>query len=235
MKEMVEAITGNPRFTSMMCKVCGAPESATFEGAIQALCDNCLKPLQPVKKQLHIISLDIESSGREWQKHALLSIGIVDSKGAEFYVELKHLSLEIEPQAMRVNQMPISQIDIDSKEPPRFTPKKADAEMLAWLNERLGPKDQGIPMGLNIGSFDMPFVRRWLPRAAARLSYRTMDLNALMFNRSLQTGEDFFTLKHRLKVTANLYAQEKVPLLVQHNALFDAHSNWGMLNEYNRK
>jgi len=192
------------------------------------------EPIKP-KKKYHIISLDIESSGRDYTRHALLSIGLVDQKGENFYIALQHRSLEVEPQAMRVNQLPVVRIDLDG-----VSPKKADQAMLDWLNARMKPDEQAVAMGLNIGSFDMPFVRRWLPRSAARFSRRTMDLNALIFERCLVSGEEFDDLKHKLAKNghARAWTETNGPqdqALGPHHALFDAYSNWGMFLELRRR
>jgi hypothetical protein len=62
---------------------------------------------------------------------------------------------------------------------------KVDGFLVDWLLAHgAHPKRRGrtIPVGFNVGAFDMPHVARVLPRASALFSRRTLDLNAVCFN-----------------------------------------------------
>lgn len=50
---------------------------------------------------------------------------------------------------------------------------------LEWLPA--GPKHSLVAVGWNVGSFDFPFIRRYMPRLAEQFSYRFVDLNAVAF------------------------------------------------------
>jgi hypothetical protein len=61
---------------------------------------------------------------------------------------------------------------------------EADDLLAAWLIEHgADPKRRGqsIPVGFNVGAFDMPHVAAVLPKTSALFSRRTVDLNALCF------------------------------------------------------
>lgn len=61
------------------------------------------------------------------------------------------------------------------------SPAEVDEELAAWLIARgVGPRSL-VPVGFNVGTFDMPFVRATLPDTARLFSYRACDLNTLCF------------------------------------------------------
>ena len=59
-----------------------------------------------------------------------------------------------------------------------------DAELSAWLVAALAARGMGtdakrlVPVGFNVGAFDLPFVQAALPRTYGLLSRRVVDLNA---------------------------------------------------------
>ncbi len=58
-----------------------------------------------------------------------------------------------------------------------------DEALVTWLAARgvTAKHRESIPVGFNVGAFDMPHVRLVLPRTWAVFSRRTLDLNALCF------------------------------------------------------
>lgn len=61
--------------------------------------------------------------------------------------------------------------------------EEVDRALLSWLADRgvTAKHRDSIPVGFNVGAFDMPHVRCVLPLSAAVFSRRTLDLNALCF------------------------------------------------------
>jgi hypothetical protein len=59
-------------------------------------------------------------------------------------------------------------------------PGEVDAQLEQWLLARGADSDKRalIPVGYNVGAFDLPFVRAYLPRTSQLLSRRVVDLNA---------------------------------------------------------
>lgn len=60
-----------------------------------------------------------------------------------------------------------------------------DAELYKWLIARgANPTSRGatIPVGFNVGSFDLPFINDALPLTASLLSRRVVDLNGVVFS-----------------------------------------------------
>ena len=61
---------------------------------------------------------------------------------------------------------------------------EVDDELVEWLLANgADPSYRGniIPVGFNIGAFDMPHIKQVLPKTYARFSRRTVDLNALAY------------------------------------------------------
>jgi hypothetical protein len=59
-------------------------------------------------------------------------------------------------------------------------PGEVDAQLEQWLLARGADSDKRalIAVGYNVGAFDLPFVRAYLPRTSQLLSRRVVDLNA---------------------------------------------------------
>src|SRR3989339_40100 len=103
--------------------------------------------------------LDIEASGTNPIKHSIISIGIVVSlNGLEdyqsFYREIKYDELTIMPDSIAVNGFDFTN---QTKRIPIF---EVDRQAVSFI-KKYYPKDiTPIPIGLNIGSFDMQFIQR---------------------------------------------------------------------------
>jgi hypothetical protein len=59
-------------------------------------------------------------------------------------------------------------------------PAEVDAQLEQWLLDRGADTNKRalVPVGYNVGAFDLPFVRAYLPRTSQLLSRRVVDLNA---------------------------------------------------------
>lgn len=57
-----------------------------------------------------------------------------------------------------------------------------DEQTVAWLQSHGVARDRSaVPVGFNVGAFDLPHVAAVLPRTARLLARRTVDLNAICF------------------------------------------------------
>lgn len=56
-----------------------------------------------------------------------------------------------------------------------------------------------IPVGWNVAGFDWPFVERDFPQVASEFAYRTVDLNAIVFNLSEAREEPYDEIKGAAK------------------------------------
>lgn len=187
---------------------------------------------------LNIISVDIETTGLEVDKHVPLSIGAVKLSMSDeivsnlncFYTQLEWDSLVVDPKALRIN-------GLDIVDPPgmgelhnRSLPAKvAIEEFFEWVGSTPWlDKSSVIAMGKNIGSFDLPMLKSVWSGPSGKLfwpfGYRSIDLNALFFVLADILNSSFEDVKRDITTKAwekqrNLF--DEMPLK-PHHALADA-------------
>lgn len=184
-------------------------------------------------RDFDIISLDLETSGLDVHENTILSVGCVRlSDLTSFYADVRHKSLNVSPEAMRVNKIDITTVD-DAK---RKALSQVDLVLRDWLRSdpfyKEGKTYTLIPMGMNVGTFDMTFVRKYFPKSAALFGYRSIDLNTLAFVQASKTEMTFKEVKKAAKVIGMSYAHDHVPDLGPHHALWDAYSNIGVFHYF---
>ena len=163
------------------------------------------------------ISLDIETSTDNIETGTILSIGLVHFfNGESREYNIKHEVLTVKPESMRVNQ--INVLDLDHAD--RVSMAYVDSSVSAWLVGMNYPK----PFGMNVGTFDMLFVRKFLPEVTSDFGYRSIDLNALIFAEALKHNTDYRSVKEKLKSSAYLAVKNRFGGK-EHDALFDAYMN----------
>lgn len=98
-----------------------------------------------------------------------------------------------QPRAMEVNKFTPERI----RAGPR--PSAVDAAACVWLDGRVGAGRRDLhAVGWNVGSFDMPFVREYLPNLGDRFSYRSVDLNSILYSVA-DADDEYRELKSRAK------------------------------------
>lgn len=167
------------------------------------------------------IGLDGEMTSSELADNgALIQLGLstlVDGEMLSICVNINPYfddrKVEWSDQAAAVHKIPIE--IVKSFEPPQY----ADLMLADWLQgigAKTNKRNNTVPVGFNVGAFDMPFVKNLLPQTYQYLSRRTVDLNALCF--ALAGEFNFDTWKTRAKE----YATEKIGYENQHDAGWDA-------------
>ena len=161
----------------------------------------------------HIVGLDIETTGSQLDSSRTLQVAI--ALGSKVYCrdvgnyhpkflwphddggpDWTRSYWRVDPDALKVNHW--------TKE--RYEAAQDHSEVDLILSDRL-QHDEGfspkslIAVGWNVAGFDMPFVRRDLPRIASFFHYRTIDLNACVFMLT-GGGRPYDELKARLKELA---------------------------------
>src|SRR5271155_3016324 len=125
---------------------------------------------------LVFMGLDIESTGSERPPtRQLIQIGVASQTGFVFTSDVGHPhgEFEFDPEARKVNGFTDERVEAGPR------PLVVDERLTEWLRARDVKAKRGIAIGWNVGSFDMPFVRHYLPRSSKLFSYRTIDLNAV--------------------------------------------------------
>lgn len=123
-------------------------------------------------------------------------------------------------QAAAVHGIPRE--DVFSFDPPALV----DLGAYVWMQKVLGAKESkrasNIPVGFNVGAFDMPFVQKFLPKTFSLFSRRTVDLNALCFALDGKVDNGMPVKFETWKKRAKVYAIEKIGNENQHDAGWDA-------------
>ena len=150
--------------------------------------------------KLRFIGLDLETSGTSHKRSAPIEVGIALDTGqvyesliggwhwlSEGYPD-RMLDMEAERrEGMRFYEWTDGAYQIHGIERDEVdaAPHKTDidGEATAWLKRNLpGQEPKGIiAVGWNVAAFDFPFVRQHLPRLSESMSYRSVDLNAIVF------------------------------------------------------
>lgn len=134
---------------------------------------------------LIFVGLDGEMTGPDLDKgHRLCQIGVAafspDDGWSMFVSDIGQPTAPIDPRASQVHGF--------SDERIRTGPAASlvDEQLAAWLvslGATVRPR-KVVPVGWNVGAFDMPFVRADLPDSYELFSRRTCDLNAAAFTLS---------------------------------------------------
>ncbi len=104
---------------------------------------------------------------------------------------------------------------------------QVDSELVQWVRERVPAASTPyglklIAVGWNVSSWDMPFVRRYLPRFAEWVWYRAVDLNSVVFTAQKVTGQSYDAIKGGAKQYAEYVLSKKYPESKWHDAGYDA-------------
>lgn len=170
--------------------------------------------------ELHYLGCDIETTGSEFKfEHKTIQIGVYDPKTQTLfreYVGWNEGTFEMEPEATAVHKIPREMILAARPA------SEVDTMLLNWLVSRGVRAKRGIIVGFNVGVFDMPFVRRDLPTASRHISYRCVDLNAILMSMAVATGVSWLKLKEKAKAYARSVLATEMPDLTQHDAGYDA-------------
>lgn len=141
---------------------------------------------------LQYIGLDFETSGVDHGRNAPIEIGIATEWGNVFdstigrwkWTDEKH-PMEVDPLTRRYEWSDEAEGIHGIGRSELATAPNAlavDQEALRWIRTMVGTDaKQIIAVGWNIAAFDFPFLREYLPATSKAMSYRSVDLNAVLF------------------------------------------------------
>jgi len=179
---------------------------------------------------INLISLDCETSGSDISKGAaMIQIGASMKDGGHIYTYCQTLNpldenMWWEEEAAQVHKIPQEKV---LKSPNR---DDIDDGLYDWLirhGAHPSHRDRNIAVGWNISGFDMPFVKKYLPRTFKLFSRRTLDLNALCFalDGKLDIATDSIYFWNEWKELSKNYAESLCPQSENyglHNAGWDS-------------
>lgn len=175
---------------------------------------------------IRLIGLDFESSGANpWGESAPIQIGMnVWASSTEKPFDSSFRSFiggwdfrnewEWNEEAFGVHGIPQDRLE----KAPRI--HEVDVRAATWMYDNdMGTRRMwNVIVGWNVGGFDRQFVTRHMPNLNRLLSYRTLDLNAVVF--SLAGGSELKFKK--IKGAAKEYADNRIGECMRHDALTDA-------------
>ena len=171
------------------------------------------------------IGLDFETSGSNpWDKNVPIQLGMhawETARGYDtsFYSLIGRWSwseFEWNEKASTIHNIPIAEL---ATAPPISV---VDIQAANWIIHEIGYSNRMnvIPVGWNVGGFDRQFITRWMPNLNSLLSYRTVDLNSLVFVLAGDSEKAYKDYKRAAKDYAN--GKLLIDEVNRHDALVDA-------------
>lgn len=162
------------------------------------------------------VGLDGEMSSSELEQGGrLIQIGLALADGSAYSAMINPGEMLWDEEAVAVPG--ISRSDLPSYVNSEEVDKNA-YDFLISQGAKPNRRMKTVPVGWNVGAFDMPFVRETLPLTYSLFSRRTVDLNALCFVLDSRNNLNFESWKKRSKE----YAIEKIGYENAHDAGWDA-------------
>ena len=149
-----------------------------------------------------------------YREYALIQIGLALTPNTIFVSDIGHQTYNWTQEALDVNKFTHERIKAG---PP---PAEVDKALVNFVAAQIpGERVRLIPVGWNVGHFDVPFVRYWLPDFGRLLGYRSVDLNAVTYTAAQVTGRAY----DKIKNAAKRYAERVLARPKDwHNAGYDA-------------
>lgn len=171
--------------------------------------------------------LDFETTGTG--PDALpIQVGVALQGGLNFGSVIPWPSSWIDPvwtdEAYAVHGIAKSRVSIEARVGTEYV-DTVDARLRAFLGRNVEPGEPVYAVGWNVGSFDLPILGRWLPQAAARFHYRSVDLNSVCFAFARVLRADAETLKDAAKAWAAGHLASEMAGGAFHDALYDARAS----------
>lgn len=181
---------------------------------------------------IRYIGLDFEASGSEpWGGSVPIEIGL--AVGNQTYTSLigrwNWIEFDWNEKAAQVHG-----IDRDEQLADAPSVWQVDIMATAWLIGLgfISNRMFNVTVGWNVAGYDRQFVTRWMPNLNRLLSYRTADLNAMVFALAGTSESEFGAIKSFAQdygsVQANMAMSALSRELVQpHRAGYDAQAALG--------
>lgn len=166
------------------------------------------------------VGLDGEMSGSELADGArLIQIGLYLSSGASYVAYINPGEMSWDEESAEVHKIPRESLP----SVPNFEQVDTNAyEFLVSQGADSKRRNNTIPVGWNVGSFDMPFVKETLPKLNSLFSRRTVDLNALCFALDGKEENGMRVNAETWKKRSKTYAIDKIGSNDAHDAGWDA-------------
>jgi hypothetical protein len=149
-----------------------------------------------------------------YREYALIQIGVAITPDIIFTSDIGHQTYNWTQEALDVNKFTHERIRAGP------APAVVDAALVEWVKANVpGERIRLIPVGFNVASFDVPYVRYWLPEFSKLLGYRAVDLNSVLYTAAKVTGRGYDKIKDAAKKYAVRVLERPEDF---HNAGYDA-------------
>jgi oligoribonuclease (3'-5' exoribonuclease) len=175
------------------------------------------------KNIFYIIGLDIETSSSDLNYGEILQLGVSYKINEEYYSTEYNIffdkliwhDLNWSKESENVHKITKKSLTKN-----KDTYDSVQSKIINLLNNTFGEESIIVPVGFNVGSFDLQFIKSKMPILYKRLSYRVIDLNSLFLYKSLSNYDynEFIEIKKNAKLDIIESLSEKK----EHNASYDA-------------
>ena len=166
------------------------------------------------------IGLDGEMSSSELAEGGkLIQIGLFTQGGYQLSMKINPGECQWSERAFEVHGITLESLQSAP------LPDEVDSQVYDWLiaiGVDTNSRGKTIPVGFNVGAFDMPFVKDSLPKTYSLFSRRTVDLNALCFALDYKEENGMPVKAETWKKKAKEYAIKKIGTENQHDAGWDS-------------
>lgn len=172
------------------------------------------------------VFIDIETSGVDKNKHSILSIAALKPTKEYVYIELQYDRIEYNNDALRINGFDIDTVYSDK------LMYQIDGGIKTTVNKSkklltnfLGKDKNLIAVGFNVGSFDLDFLKRAYGDQFINciFSFRSVDLNSLIFTESYKMNKNFLTYKRKIGSACQKRIECNIEGIGAHNSLWDCY------------
>jgi len=175
------------------------------------------------KKIFYIVGLDIETSSSDINYGEILQLGVSYKINEEYYTNEYNLFFDKSiwhDKNWSKESENVHKITKKSLTKNKETYDSVQRKIINLLNNSFGEESIIVPVGFNVGSFDLQFIKSKMPILYSRLSYRVIDLNSLFLYKSLSNYDynEFIENKKNTK----LDIIESLSENNEHNASYDA-------------
>lgn len=173
--------------------------------------------------KFYIIGLDIETSSNDSNIGEIIQLGVAFKNNNEFQTIEYNLFFDLtnwDDKNWSINAEEVHKITKESLALNKYTYDSTEKEFIQLLDKTFGENSIIIPVGFNVGSFDLQFIKNKMPNLYNRLSYRSIDLNSLFLFNNLKNYDynEFISMKKNTKLDIIREIKESK----EHNASFDA-------------
>ena len=169
----------------------------------------------PDDRPIRLVAFDLETSGLDLAAgNVPIEVGAAfrDDSGNVQWFETRILheagSFTWHPEAFKVNHFSLEEIS----DPRVANPAEiVDSDLAVWLDA--AGDYRLVPLGWNVGSFDWPFAKKWLPITASLFkdrygnpAHQFADLNSMMFliDASRDDGPSKSSIHHHVEWQAKI-------------------------------